>query len=111
MAGMVEGKVAVVTGAGGGIGREIAIAMARAGAKVLINDIGASLAGEGQSATPAEETKRLIEEAGGIAAISTNSVAEWASAQKIAQAALDHFGRLDIVVNNAAYCATRSFTA
>jgi NAD(P)-dependent dehydrogenase (short-subunit alcohol dehydrogenase family) len=51
MAGMVEGKVAVVTGAGGGIGREIGIAMARAGAKVLINDIGASLAGEGRSAT------------------------------------------------------------
>ena len=56
MAGMLEGKIAAVTGAGGGIGREIAIAMARAGAKVLINDIGASLAGEGRSATPAEET-------------------------------------------------------
>jgi len=101
MAGMVEGKVAVVTGAGGGIGREIALAMARAGAKVLINDIGASLAGEGRSATPAEETKQLIEGAGGAAAISTDSVAEWGSAQKIAQAALDHFGGLDIVVNNA----------
>ena len=63
MAGMLEGKIAVVTGAGGGIGREIAIAMARAGAKVVINDVGASLSGEGQSATPAEETKRLIEQA------------------------------------------------
>ena len=61
MTGMLEGKIAVVTGAGGGIGREIAIAMARAGAKVLINDVGASLSGEGQSATPAEETKRLID--------------------------------------------------
>ena len=101
MAGMVEGKVAVVTGAGGGIGREIALAMARAGAKVLINDVGASLSGEGQSVTPAEETKALIEKAGGAAAISTDSVADWASAQKIPQAALDHFGRLDIVVNNA----------
>ncbi|MGH7087491.1 MAG: SDR family NAD(P)-dependent oxidoreductase, partial [Stellaceae bacterium] len=58
MAGMMDGKVAVVTGAGGGIGREIAIAMAKAGAKVLINDIGASLAGEGRSGTPAEETKK-----------------------------------------------------
>src|SRR5215467_7049768 len=101
MAGMVEGKIAVVTGAGGGIGREIAIAMAQAGAKVLINDIGASLAGEGQSTSPAEETKRFIEGAGGAAAISTDSVAEWSSTQKIAQAALDHFGGLDIVVNNA----------
>ena len=101
MAGMLEGKVAAVTGAGGGIGREIAIAMARAGAKVVINDIGASLAGEGRSTTPAEETKQLIEAAGGAAAISTDSVAEWGSAQKIVQAALDHFGGLDVVVNNA----------
>ena len=101
MAGMLEGKIAVVTGAGGGIGREIALAMARAGAKVVINDVGASLSGEGQSATPAEETKQLIEQGGGAAAISTNSVAEWSSAQKIVQAAVDHFGGLDIVVNNA----------
>src|SRR5246500_2227615 len=101
MAGMLEGKIAVVTGAGGGIGREIAIAMARAGAKVIVNDVGASLAGEGHSATPAEETKRLIEDAGGAAAISTDSVAEWSSAQRIVQAALDHFGGLDVVVNNA----------
>src|SRR5246127_5146161 len=101
MAGIVQGKVAVVTGAGGGIGREIAIAMARAGAKLIINPIGASLSGEGRSTTPAEETKRLIEGAGGTAAISTDSVAEWSSAQKIAQAALDHFGGLDIVFNNA----------
>ena len=101
MAGMVAGKVAAVTGAGGGIGREIALAMARAGAKVLVNDVGASLSGEGQSVTPAEETKALIEKAGGAAAISTDSVADWASAQKIPQAALDHFGGLDIVVNNA----------
>lgn len=98
---MLEGKVAVVTGSGGGIGREIAIAMAVAGAKVVINDIGASLTGEGQSATPAEQTKAIIEQRGGQAAINTDSVSEWANAQRIVQCALDNFGRIDIVVNNA----------
>src|SRR5580704_8784479 len=97
MAGMMEGKVAVVTGAGGGIGREIAIMMAGAGA----NDIVASLTGEGGSASPAEQTKALIEQKGGVAEICTESVAAWGSAQKIVQAALDHFGGIDAVVNNA----------
>src|SRR5690242_3051632 len=101
MAGMMEGKVVAVTGGGGGIGREIALAMAAAGAKVIINDVGASLSGEGQSATPAQQTKQLIEQRGGAAEISTDSVAEWGSAQKIIQAALDHYGRIDGVVNNA----------
>ena len=101
MPGMMEGKVAVVTGAGGGIGREIAIMMAKAGAKVIVADIGASLTGEGGSATPAEQTKALINQAGGQAEICTESVAAWGSAQKIVQAALDHFGRIDAVVNNA----------
>ena len=97
----MEGKVVVVTGAGGGIGREIAIMMAAAGARVIINDIGASLSGDGASATPAQQTKALIEQRGGAAEISTDSVADWASAQRIIQAALDHFGRIDAVVNNA----------
>ena len=81
MAGMMEGKVAVVTGAGGGIGREIAIMMAAAGAKVIVADIGASLTGEGGSATPAEQTKAMIEQKGGQAAICTESVASWSGAR------------------------------
>ena len=97
----LSGKVAVVTGSGGGIGRAIAVAMARAGAAVVINDIGASLKGEGVSDSPAAETKALIEAAGGRAAINTDSVSEWTGAQKIVQTAFDHFGRIDVVVNNA----------
>jgi NAD(P)-dependent dehydrogenase (short-subunit alcohol dehydrogenase family) len=75
--------------------------MASAGAKVIVADIGASLSGEGGSGTPAEQTKALIEQRGGAAEVCTESVAAWGSAQKIVQAALDHFGRIDAVVNNA----------
>lgn len=101
MPNMLEGKVAIVTGAGNGIGREIAIMMAGQGAKVIINDVGASVSGEGQDATPAQQTKAIIAQNGGTSEISAESVATWASAQKIVQAAMDHFGRIDIVVNNA----------
>ena len=101
MAGLMEGKAVVVTGAGGGIGREIAIMMAKAGAKVIVADIGASLSGSGGSTSPAEQTKALIEQSGGVAQICTESVAAWGSAQKIVQSCLDHFGKIDAVVNNA----------
>ncbi|MFC4167884.1 SDR family oxidoreductase [Teichococcus aestuarii] len=99
---MLEGKVAIVTGAGGGIGREIALAMALAGAKVVVNDIGASLTGEGEtSATPGQQTQAIIEQRGGQAVVNTDSVSDWESAKRIVKTAVDAFGKVDIVVNNA----------
>lgn len=101
MTGILEGKVAIVTGAGGGIGRAIAIGLAQEGAAVVINDIGTSLSGNGLSASPAEETKAAIEELGGRAVINTDSVASWERARRIVDCAIDSFGRIDAVVNNA----------
>jgi NAD(P)-dependent dehydrogenase (short-subunit alcohol dehydrogenase family) len=97
----LKNKVAIVTGAGGGIGRAIAIALAEAGAAVIINDVGVSLSGDGGSTSPANETKAMIDAAGGIAVINTDSVSEWPTAQRIIATAIDAFGRLDIVINNA----------
>ncbi|MDB5863766.1 MAG: 3-hydroxyacyl-CoA dehydrogenase [Betaproteobacteria bacterium] len=101
MAGIVEGKVVVVTGGGRGIGREIALLMAREGAKVVVNDIGTSLGGEGSDQTPAGEVVAEIKKNGGAAVASYDSVAEWDSAHRIVQTAVDTFGRIDCVVNNA----------
>ena len=98
---LLEGKVAVVTGSGRGIGAAIAKMMAQHGAKVVVNDIGVSLDGTGTDATPAQEIVNEITEAGGEAAPNYDSVAEFASAAKIVQCALDNFGRIDCVVNNA----------
>jgi NAD(P)-dependent dehydrogenase (short-subunit alcohol dehydrogenase family) len=106
---MLEGKVALVTGAGGGIGRDFALAMARAGAKVLVNDLGTSVKGEGADVGPAQKVVDEIKAAGGTAAASTDSVSEWTSANRIVQAALDAFGRLDVVVNNAGILRDRFF--
>lgn len=106
---MVEGKVVVVTGAGGGIGRDIALAMAREGAKVVVNDIGASVSGEGNDAGPAQAVVNEIKALGAEAVANTDSVSEAASAARIIQTALDTFGRIDVVVNNAGILRDRFF--
>ena len=106
---LLEGKVVVVTGAGGGIGRDFALAMAADGAKVVVNDVGASVSGEGRDAGPAQRVVDEIAAAGGEAAASTDSVADWDSAARIVQCALDHFGRIDAVVNNAGILRDRFF--
>src|SRR4051812_22500409 len=97
----LSGKVAVVTGAGRGIGREHALALARAGAKVVVNDLGASLAGEGADEGPAHEIVREIESLGGEAVANGENVADFAGAKRILEQAPDRFGRLDILVNKA----------
>ncbi len=106
---MVEGKVVVVTGAGGGIGRDIALAMASNGAKVVVNDIGATLDGAGGSAGPAQQVVDEIRAAGGQAVPSTDSVADAASAARIVECAVESFGRIDAVVNNAGILRDRFF--
>src|SRR5213083_2383866 len=97
----LEGKVAVVTGAGRGIGREHAIALARAGAKIVVNDLGSSLAGEGADTGPADDVVREIEALGGEAVANGENVADFTGAKRLVDAAISAFGRLDILVNNA----------
>jgi len=101
MAKILEGKVAVVTGAGRGIGRGEAIALAEAGAKVVVNDLGGGGDGVGSDAAPAQQVVEEIKAAGGEAVASLDSVAEVESAERIIQTAIDNFGRIDILVNNA----------
>jgi NAD(P)-dependent dehydrogenase (short-subunit alcohol dehydrogenase family) len=98
---MLEEKAVVVTGAGRGIGRDIALLAAEHGASVVVNDLGGSERGEGADAAPAEQVVQEIERGGGRAVASYDSVADWGAARKIVQCALDSFGQLDGVVNNA----------
>ena len=99
--GLLDGKIALVTGAGRGIGREIALQMAAAGAKILVNDVGASLDGQGSDAGPGQEVVDLIRAAGGAAELNTGSVADADAARAMVAQAIGAFGQLDIVVNNA----------
>ena len=98
---MLEGKTALITGAGRGIGRGMALLMAARGARVIVNDIGTSTEGEGSDAAPAQQVVDEIKAAGGEAAASTDSVTEFDGAANMVKQALDTFGGLHIVVNNA----------
>jgi NAD(P)-dependent dehydrogenase (short-subunit alcohol dehydrogenase family) len=101
LGGVLQGKVAIVTGAGRGIGREHALALAGAGAKVVVNDLGGSLAGEGSDRRPAEDVAEEMRSHGGEAVADYENVADFAGAEKLVRHALDAFGRLDILLNNA----------
>jgi NAD(P)-dependent dehydrogenase (short-subunit alcohol dehydrogenase family) len=98
---LCEGRVAIVTGAGRGLGRQHALLLAAHGAKVVVNDIGAGLDGVGRSESPAHEVVALIRQAGGEAIANAADVSDWNDAKAMIDAAVAHFGRLDILVNNA----------
>jgi NAD(P)-dependent dehydrogenase (short-subunit alcohol dehydrogenase family) len=107
--GLIQDKVVVVTGSGGGIGRDIALAMAREGARLVVNDIGASVAGEGLDAGPAQQVVNEIKALGREAVANTDSVSDPLSAARIIQTAMDTYGRIDVVVNNAGILRDRFF--
>jgi NAD(P)-dependent dehydrogenase (short-subunit alcohol dehydrogenase family) len=97
----LEGKVAIVTGAGRGIGREHALGLARAGARVVVNDLGATLGGEGADLSPAEQVVEEIEALGGEAVANGDDVSDFAGAGRLVTQAVERFGRLDVLVCNA----------
>lgn len=101
--GMLEGKVAAITGAGRGLGRSHALAMAAEGAKIVINDLGGEWDGTGQAKGPADDVVKEIKAMGGDAAPNFDSVTDWNGAKRIIDTAVSKFGRLDILVNNAGF--------
>ena len=109
MGNLLEGKTAIVTGSGRGIGREHAIALAEEGANVVVNDIGVERDGAGGSRAPADEVVALIREHGGNAVASYDDVSDYAAAGNLVKTAVDNFGRLDILVNNAGTFQYRLF--
>ena len=104
-----DGKVAIITGAGGGLGREHALLLASRGAQVVVNDIGGSISGDGGDAGPAERVVKEITDAGGEAIADTHSVSTPEGGAALVATALEHFGRVDIVVNNAGILRDKTF--
>jgi len=101
MAKLCEGRIAIVTGAGRGIGREHALSLAAHGARVVVNDLGGTRDGSGASAGPAEEVVATIRSAGGEAIVNADDVSDWGGAERLVRQAVDTFGGLDVLVNNA----------
>src|SRR5262249_5359451 len=106
--GRLEGRVAIVTGAGRGLGRAHALHLAAEGAAVVVNDVGRSLSGEGDDEQPANEVVREIEEQGGRGVPDFHDVADWEQAQALVETAVTAFGRLDVLVNNAGILRDRT---
>ena len=104
-------RVSLITGAGRGLGREYARLLAEGGAAVVVNDLGGSIDGVGEDTAPAEEVVAEIEAAGGQAIVNGDDVADWAGAQRLVETAIEVFGRLDVVVNNAGFVRDRMFVS
>jgi NAD(P)-dependent dehydrogenase (short-subunit alcohol dehydrogenase family) len=110
MSKLCEGRVAVITGAGRGIGREHALLLAHHGAKIVVNDLGGSMDGEGNDTGPAQEVVKEIEAMGGEAVANTDDISDWDGAQRLIQAAIDTFGGIDVLINNAGILRDRMLT-
>jgi NAD(P)-dependent dehydrogenase (short-subunit alcohol dehydrogenase family) len=104
-----DDRVAIVTGAGGGLGREHALLLASRGARVVVNDLGGATDGTGASAAPAEQTVKEIEDLGGVAVADASSVATVEGGQAIVDTALEAFGRVDVVISNAGILRDKAF--
>ena len=109
--GICAGRIVIVTGSGRGLGRSYALAFSREGARVVVNDLGTTLHGEGRDTATAQAVVDEIKSAGGDAVANGDDISDWEGAQRLVQTAVDHFGGLDVVVNNAGFVRDRMFVS